>query len=135
VEAATRRDGHRPRGCGRLRMLQRRANHERRRPQPSGTAVRDSSALHATTPSRPWVAAPEAAALGDSRGIVVGSACYGVEWGSHSGGAALARAPRGGQPPWTGLREPGLVGSRRGHRLHYRRDAVAGAGAGRQCRE
>jgi hypothetical protein len=60
---------------GRLRVLQCRANHERRRPQPSGTAVRYSSALHATTPSRPWVAAPEAAALGDSRDTVVGSAC------------------------------------------------------------
>jgi hypothetical protein len=74
----------------------RRANHERRRPQPSGTAVRDSSALHATTPSRPWVAAPEAAALGDSSGTVVGSARYGGSGGRKpSRTAAWSRAARG----------------------------------------
>lgn len=35
------------------------------------------SALHATEPRKPWAATPEAAALGDSHGSVIGSVCYG----------------------------------------------------------
>jgi len=66
----------RQRGCGRFCVLQRQVEHERRRPRFSGTVVWLSSAPHATAPSRPWTATPEAPALGDSRGAVIGSACY-----------------------------------------------------------